>query len=194
MSLRRAKSFHARHRRTSRRGQSRSRETGDALERYLRPQSANGKKWLAYLKWDAFQTALDAEGPIDFARSWRPTNNSTKIKPASNSSRSVAVADALRHYIDLAVMARQKDQTATYGGQLDGLAKELEQYSAAPAAATGSAIGRRLDLLAGLGQAPELVAAVRESSRSRTRSSPCRPTCCAKPLRTRSTATIRSPT
>jgi hypothetical protein len=134
----------------------------DALARYVRPQTANGKKWLAYLKWDAFQTARDAEGPAQFeplVATYGQLNTDQiglELKPFR------AVSDALRHYIDVAVMARQENQADTYSKQLDGLARELEQYSAAPTGATGSAIGRRLDLLAGLGQAPELVAAVRE--------------------------------
>ena len=73
-----------------------------------------------------------------------------------------AVSNALQHYIDVAAMARQEDQAKTYAGQLDGLATEIRAYKSAPSANTGTAIGRRLDLLTGLGQAPELVAAVRE--------------------------------
>ncbi len=131
-----------------------------ALERYLRPNSTNGKKWLTYLQWDAFQKALAAEGEPAFeplVATYGQLNkdqNGLELKPFR------AVSDALRHYIDVAVMARQANQAETYGGQLEGLAKELEQYGSAANSNTGSAIGRRLDLLAGLGQAPELVAAV----------------------------------
>jgi hypothetical protein len=78
-----------------------------------------------------------------------------ELKPFRNLSA------ALQHYIDVAVIARQENQAETYGRQLDGLAKELDQYGQHPTPSVGSAIGRRLDLLAGLGQAPELVDAVR---------------------------------
>ncbi|MEX2091772.1 MAG: hypothetical protein WD971_03795 [Pirellulales bacterium] len=133
-----------------------------ALERYLRPRSANGKKWLAYLQWDALKKALTAEGEPEFEPLVATYGQLNKDQTGLELKPFRATSDALRHYIDVAVMARQPNQAETYGGQLDGLAKELEQYSSAPTAATGSAIGRRLDLLAGLGQAPELVAAVRE--------------------------------
>ena len=32
------------------------------LERYVKPSSANGKKWIAFLKWDDLKQALAAEG------------------------------------------------------------------------------------------------------------------------------------
>ncbi|MGD9635807.1 MAG: hypothetical protein AB7U97_21170, partial [Pirellulales bacterium] len=49
-----------------------------------------------------------------------------------------------------------------YAGQLDGLGKELEAFAASPKSSVGEAIGIRLDVLSGLGQANELVSAVRE--------------------------------
>lgn len=132
-----------------------------ALERYVRPQTANGQKWLAYLKWGAFREALAAEGEPKFeplVATYQQLNadqNGLELRPFR------AVSSALQHYIDVAAMARQEDQAKTYAGQLDGLAAEIETYRSTPSANTASAIGRRLDLLAGLGQASELVAAVR---------------------------------
>jgi len=131
-----------------------------ALERYVRPQSANGKKWLAYLKWDAFQEALAAEEPkfeplVATYQQLNKDNGGLELKPFRS------VSDALQHYIDLSAMARQEDQAKTYGGQLDGLASEIETYKSAPSANTAAAIGRRLDLLTGLGQSPELVSTIR---------------------------------
>jgi hypothetical protein len=135
-------------------------KSANALERYLGPQSANGKKWLAYLRWDAFRQELPADQPqfgplVATFEQLNQDQTGLELKPFRNLSA------ALQHYIDVAVIARQENQAETYGRQLDGLAKELDQYGQHPTPSVGSAIGRRLDLLAGLGQAPELVDAVR---------------------------------
>ena len=133
-----------------------------ALERYLGPQTANGRKWYAYLQWDAFKKELSAPGQPRFeplVATYEQLNQDQtglELKPFRRLSA------ALQHYIDVAVIARQENQAETYGKQLDSLAKELDQYAQSATSSVASAIGRRLDLLAGLGQAPELVAAVRE--------------------------------
>jgi hypothetical protein len=131
-----------------------------SLARYLGPQTVNGKKWLSYLRWDAFQKELYSDKPqfeplVATYEQLNQDQTGLELKPFRSLSA------ALQHYIDVAVIARQENQAETYGKQLDGLAKELDQYGQQPTASLASAIGRRLDLLAGLGQAPELVAAVR---------------------------------
>jgi hypothetical protein len=135
-----------------------------ALERFVRPTTANGKQWLKYLQWDAMQKSLDSAGDsagtTDFAPLVATYNQLNKDQNGLELAPFRAVSDALRHYIDLAAMAKQDKQAETYGSQLDGLAKDVGQYRGTPSAATSAAIGRRLDLLIGLGQAPELVAAV----------------------------------
>jgi hypothetical protein len=132
-----------------------------ALERYVRPNTTNGKKWLAYLDWEAFQTALGAEGQTEFAPLVATYNKLNKDQTGLELKPFRSLADALRNYIDLAAMSRQEKQADVFAAQLDGLTKELEQYGSTPSAATSAAIGRRLDLLTGLGQSPELVDAVR---------------------------------
>ena len=135
--------------------------SAQSLARYLGPRTANGKKWLAYLLWADFQQELATEQPqfgplVATYQQLNQDQTGLELKPFR------ALSAALQHYIDLAVIARQENQAETYGKQLDGLAKELDEYGQDPSPAIGSAIGRRLDLLAGLGQAPELVAAVRD--------------------------------
>jgi hypothetical protein len=134
----------------------------DALERFVRPRTANGKQWLTYLKWDDFEKALHAEGDVNFAPLVATYGQLNKDQVGLELKQFRAVSDALRTYIDLAAMARQANQAEVYGGQLDGLAKEIGEYSSAATAATSAAIGRRLDVLTGLGQAADLVAAVRD--------------------------------
>ena len=135
-------------------------KSAGALERYLGPQTTNGKKWFAYLEWDAFKKELAADQPqfdplVATYQQLNQDQTGLELKPFRNLSA------ALQHYIDVAVIARQENQAETYGKQLDGLAKELDEYAQSPTSSVGSAIGRRLDLLSGLGQAPDLVNAVR---------------------------------
>jgi hypothetical protein len=133
-----------------------------ALEKYIRPQSANGKKWLTYLKWQEFQEALAGEGDPKFEPLVATYQQLNKDNPGLELKPFRAVADALQHFIDLSAMARQEDQAKTFAGQLDGLSSEIESYKSSPTANTAAAIGRRLDLLTGLGQSPDLVSAVRK--------------------------------
>lgn len=136
--------------------------TANALERFVRPNSANGRQWLKYLKWDDFKKELAADGQIKLAPLVATYNQLNKdqvgleLKPYRN------LANALRNYMDLSVIAAQANQAEAYGRELDGLTTDLTQYDSKSSSATAAAIGRRLDVLTGLGQAGDLVAAVRE--------------------------------
>jgi hypothetical protein len=131
------------------------------LLRFVGPHTANGQRWLAYLKWDNFQKQLaegerpDFEPLVATYQQLNRDENGLELAPYRN------LSEALRHYIDLAFIARQPDQAAAYAGQLEALERELDQYRDRPTGAMRMAIGQRLDFVAGLGQAPELVAAVR---------------------------------
>jgi hypothetical protein len=132
-----------------------------SLERYLRPQSSNGQKWLAYLKWEAFQSALSGADLPSFEPLVATYNQLNKDEPGLELKPFRRLSAALRNYIDFASMARQKDQADVYGRQLDALSAALDKYRANPSADLAGSIGQRLDLLTGWGQAPELVDAVR---------------------------------
>ena len=163
----------------------------EALERFVRPRSANGKQWLSYLKWDDFQTALHADGKVAFDPLVATYNRLNQDQTGLDLKQFRAVSAALRHYIDIAAMARQQDQAETYRKQLDALAKELDAYASTPTESTSAAIGRRLDLLAGLGKRRNWWPPCARSFRIPMRSSPCRLGCSATQWPNRSTATSR---
>ena len=83
------------------------------LERFVRPQSANGRRWLDYLRWDAFKMQLAAEGQPEFeplAATYQQLNrdeNGLELEPFRR------LSDALRRYIDVSVIARQENQADT---------------------------------------------------------------------------------
>lgn len=132
-----------------------------ALERFVGASSDNGKKWLKFLRWQPLEEALDADGlpALDpLATTYRQLNrnkNGLELQPFRRLAR------VLRNYLDLVAVARLDDPASAYGQQLDALAADLERYRTNPTPKDELTIGARLDFLAGVGQADELVQAVR---------------------------------
>jgi hypothetical protein len=133
-----------------------------ALERFVRPSSPNGERWLRYLHWNELKDALSADGPPD-ASALRTTyqqlnrdENGLELRPFRR------VADALLRYNQLLQLARQADQQQYYRSQLERLQAQLEEYRGKPSPATASEIGSRLGFVAGVGNTPELVRAIRQ--------------------------------
>jgi hypothetical protein len=131
------------------------------LERYVGRRSTNGQRWQRYLKWDAFQEQLAADGPPDFNPLVETFQQLNRDEVGLELAPFRRLSDALRRYIDIASIARQRDQADAYGGQLEALGLELNRYRDRPTGALRKSIGQRLDAIAGIGQAPELVANVR---------------------------------
>jgi hypothetical protein len=137
------------------------RESMAALERFVRPSSANGQRWLRYLRWNELQEALAGEGrpdPAALAATYRQLNRDENGLELPRFRR---VSDALLRYSQLLQVAQQPDQRQYYRNQLDRLAAQLEENRREPSAGRGFEIGSRLGFVAGLGQAPELVSAIR---------------------------------
>ena len=137
------------------------RQRARELERFVGPRSANGQKWLRYLNWDSFQEQIAADGQVDFDPLVATYQQLNRDEDGLELSRFRRLAEALRNYIDLSAIAQQQDQARAYSGQLEALERELDAYRDRPTGALRMAIARRLDTVAGIGQAPELVAAVR---------------------------------
>lgn len=133
----------------------------NTLQRFLRPDSANARRWKHYLRWDSLSTALADEGQADFrplAETYQRLNrdeNGLELPPFRR------LASALRRYTQLRRLQQQPDQQAFYRGQLERLQTQLDEYRRQPNARAGFEIGNRLGLLADLGEAPELISAVR---------------------------------
>ena len=132
------------------------------LKRFVRPHTANGRKWLAYLRWDAVEAQLASDGPPDARPLVATLGQLNRDESGLELPPFRRLSDALQHYLVALTIARQENQADTYSKQLEGLANELQLYGQAPTPDVGAAIGLRLDLVDGLGQAPELVAAVRD--------------------------------
>jgi hypothetical protein len=132
------------------------------LRRYLRPNTANGRRWLAYLRWDALQQELrDQQAPepsvlLESLRRLNRDEQGLELPPFRRASA------ALRRYVDLATVAGDANASDVYADQLQRLEGELEQLrSGAATPQLEYEMGHRLDFIAGLGQAPALIAAIR---------------------------------
>jgi hypothetical protein len=131
-----------------------------ALENFVGAKSSNGKQWFSYLAWDDTKKELSAAKPelgplvITYGQ-FNRDENGLELSPF----RRVSVA--LWKYINLSGLSRTDSQADAYGKKLDVLAGELDEYQKQPSPALASSIGRRIEVFSVLGQAPELVAAVK---------------------------------
>jgi hypothetical protein len=132
------------------------------LERFVRPQSANGQKWLSYLKWADMKRALAAQGEVDLAPLAATHRQLNRNEVGLELPQFRGVSDALRTFIELSNIARTPEPAAVYNALLDGLASDVARLQTQPAPLVDYDVGRRLDSIAGVGQAPELIAAVRQ--------------------------------
>jgi hypothetical protein len=131
------------------------------LERFVRPSSANGERWLRYLRWDELKEALAAEGEPDPRALHTTYQRLNRDEDGLELPPFRRLSEALQRYIELSQIAQQPDQEKYYRSQLDALESQLEEYRREPSDATAFEIGSRVDFLAGLGGARELVTAVR---------------------------------
>jgi len=140
------------------------------LEKFVRPQTSNGRLWLTYLRWSDLKEQLAAEGTPNMAALTATYQQLNRDEAGLELERFRQVSRALRNYIDRMALTRTDDPAAFYGRQLDQLAADLERMRAAGQQSGGNAtaptstlqIGQRLDFITGIGQAPELVAAIRK--------------------------------
>lgn len=136
-------------------------EAAQQLEKLLIPGSRRGEAWKRYLRWEGVQQSLSE--PLN------PTLaalNETlgRLNAGANGVqlpefRRVAVA--IDQYVDLASVARSRDQQKFVSMQLDLLNKYLDRYQQQPSARARFEIERRLGFFSGIGRATELTTALR---------------------------------
>jgi hypothetical protein len=132
-----------------------------ALEKFVNPNSANGKNWLSYLTWDDAKKELTGDSKPDLG----PLSITYQQLNRDESGLELApfrrVSDSLWKYINLSGLSRSDNQADAYGKKLDVLASEIDEYQKQSSAALASTIGRRMEIFSVLGQSPELAAAIK---------------------------------
>ena len=131
------------------------------LERFVRPSTPNGQRWLRYLRWDALKAELAKDGPpaleaLDTTlEQLRQNENGLELRQFRR------LADALERYRNLVAVSLWENPAELYGRQLDSLQRLIEAFRTDPTPANEAALGRVLGVIHDLGQAPDLVSAVR---------------------------------
>ena len=130
------------------------------FERYLVPESRKSQGWQWYLEWEGLKQGLaDPERPdfealrLTLSR-LRSGAEGTQLAPFRR------VAEAIERFVDTVEITRARDQQQVVDQQVDLLLRYLERYGEDHSARARYEVERRLDLLTGLGQSPELVQGV----------------------------------
>jgi transposase-like protein len=138
-----------------------------SFERYLVPGSRKSEGWKRYLEWQKMTDGLaDPQRPdFDALRTTlvrlRSGATGTDLAPFRR------LATAIENYVDRAEITRVSNQQEIVGQQIDLVQRYLDRYRQDHSARARYEIERRLDLLTGLGQSAEYVAAVeREFNRA----------------------------
>jgi hypothetical protein len=138
------------------------------LEGFVRPNTANGRRWLSYLRWADLREQMAEEGTPNLAPLMATYQQLNRDEVGLELPQFRRMSDALRRYVDRLVFARASDPAAVYSAQLTQLATDLERIRSASGQPTGDGtlpisfdVERRLDLIAGIAQSPELLAAIR---------------------------------
>lgn len=128
---------------------------------YIDPSSENGKVWQRYLRWDALNKAVAEDKPNDLAPLDSTLRQLNRNETGLENQRFRRLASALRRYHDLVAVSSWDKPQEIYGKQLDALQRDLEAYRKDPTTRNQLALSERIRIIDGIGQAPKLVAAIR---------------------------------
>jgi hypothetical protein len=133
----------------------------EELERFVSPRSSNGQRWLRYLRWDALRKELSKKPPHNvepldatLARLNRDENGLERLQFRR-------LAAALERYRNLSAVSQWENPTELYGQQLEALQRDADAFRENATPANEARLAERLGIIADLGQAPKLVAALR---------------------------------
>ncbi len=138
-----------------------ARKRMDELERFVGRRTANGQRWQRYLRWDALRSAMSSEGPPALEPLDATLERLNRDENGLELPQFRRLADALQRYRNHLAVSQWENPEELYGEQLDALKSDIERYREDATAANEARLAERLAIIADLGQAPELVAAVR---------------------------------
>jgi hypothetical protein len=133
-----------------------------ALERFINPNSTNGKQWIGYLSLDDAKKQLTTDGKPELAPLMTTYGKLNRDENGLELAQFRNLSDSLWKYVNLLGLSRAENQADTYGKNLDAFATDVAEYQKTPTAALATSIGRRLKIFSAIGQSPELVSAVKK--------------------------------
>jgi hypothetical protein len=131
------------------------------LDRYLARSGKNGTDWRAHLELKELQAevakGLEANPDVlrQYAQKYVSGDTGLELRTFSD------VGTTVRSYADLLTAYQQSDFRADYDKQIDALAEQLDAAAKSPGNFDRLRLGPAVAELAGTGEAPTLVAAVR---------------------------------
>jgi hypothetical protein len=131
------------------------------LERWVGVSKANGQRWLGYLQWDDLKKDLASGAAPNLDTLDTTLRQLNRDENGLELPRFRRLADALRRYRDRAAVSTWENPAELYGQQLEALQRQLEAYRQERTPANENALGQRLRIITDVGQAPDLVQAVR---------------------------------
>ncbi|MCO6042629.1 hypothetical protein NG895_01795 [Aeoliella sp. ICT_H6.2] len=135
--------------------------TAEQFEQFLDSGGERGEVWKRYLEWEGVQQSLGEPLNPALAPLAQSLNRFRSGAAGTELPQFRRVAVAMEKFIDLSTLARARDQQAFVDRQLDLLAKYLDRYAEDNSTRARFEVERRLDFFTGIGQAPELIAALR---------------------------------
>ena len=133
----------------------------EEVERFVGPRTSNGQRWLRYLRSDELREALSQDGLPDLQALDNTLERLRRDENGLELRQFRRLADALKRYRDLVAVAQWENPNQLYDEQLEALESDVSAYREDPSPANEARLGERLRVISDLGQAPELVQAVR---------------------------------
>jgi hypothetical protein len=132
------------------------------VESYVGPSSSNGKAWLRYLHWEDLKKAVADEHATSLEPLDATLRKLNRDQAGLEKRQFRRLADALQRYRDAYAVSMWQQPGDLYNKQLDALNKALEAYHKEPTPANEYALSRQVRIINSVGQAPELVKALRQ--------------------------------
>lgn len=144
-------------------------ESCRSLERALGGDSQFARNWKKYLKWDLLEPQLEPGAKVDRTGLENLETVQRRLRanqPGLELPVFTRVADALDRYREAAfwhALAERRDTAPIYAAYLKGLGEQLRRHQEAATVETTRQVGKAVGSLELLGDAPELVEAIRAS-------------------------------
>jgi hypothetical protein len=133
----------------------------EELERFVHPGTSNGRRWLSYLRWAPLKEEIAKDSPQDIEPLDATLQQLHRDENGLELPQFRRLADDLKRYRNLLAVSQWENPEQLYGQQLDALEGEVQAFRNDPSAANEARLAERLGFIADLGQAPDLVFALR---------------------------------
>jgi hypothetical protein len=133
----------------------------DELERFVHPGTSNGQRWLNYLRWEPLREEIAKENPQNIEPFDATLERLSRDENGLELPRFRRLADDLKRYRNLLGVSLWENPEEMYHQQLDALRNEVEAFRKDPSSANEIRLAERLGFIADLGQAQDLVFALR---------------------------------